>query len=139
VDDVAVAERAHARIDADADAGDIVERLAAVLAAGDVVAMDELFDHSYRDNDPLPGLPGDLDGLRALTAWLHANATNLRVHLEDHVVAGDRAAYRLFVSGEAIRDNRPEIFLATSVGFARLADGRIAERWGPWTLTYVRR
>jgi hypothetical protein len=76
-------------------------------------------------------------GLRTLAD----QGADVRFHLEDCFAAGDRVAYRLFGTWTVPpalvfqRDLAPPAPVTLSgIGIFRCRAGRLAERWGPWTL-----
>lgn len=102
---------------------------------GDLAAMDELFAPDYVNHDPMPGQAPDREGHRRVIEMVRTGMPDIRETIEDMVAEGDRVVYRWTVhathSGEVLGvpgDGRPISF--GGIEIYRIADGRIAERWG---------
>jgi predicted ester cyclase len=106
-----------------------------VLGKRDVARMGALLAPGFLDHDPLPGKTGDAAGFRSGITSLRGVFPDLVYTVEDVLVSGDRTVVR----GKC-RGTQQGSFLgstasgrAFTVGFIeilRMADGRIAERWG---------
>jgi hypothetical protein len=112
------------------------------LDGGDLGGLDGLFVEDFVDHDPLGGHPSGLAGMRLGLQALAEQCEAVRFHLEDCFAAGERVAYRLFGTWTVPpalvfqRDLAPPAPVSlSSTGIFRCRAGRLAERWGPWTLT----
>lgn len=118
----------------------LVERLVELMNGGDIAALDDLFADDFVDHDPMPG-PAGVAGVRLGLEMLSAQGENVRFHLEDCFSSGDRVAYRMFgtwtVPPELVfqRELAPAATVSLSgVGIYKCRAGRLAERWGTWSL-----
>ena len=120
----------------------LVERWVAVMNGVDLAGLDQLFAEDFVDHDPLGDHPPGLAGMRLGLQTLGDQGDDVRFHLEDCFAAGERVAYRLFGSWTvppALVYQRglapPAPVILSGTGIFRCRAGRLAERWGPWTLT----
>ncbi len=115
---------------------DVVRRLTnEAFIAGNFDTWDEIISSDLVDNDPMPGLPPDGEGIKMLAQMVvgtfedrkidaeHLEAPDGRV-VENWVFTGKHTGEAMGIppSGEAIMIRGIEIW--------RIADGKIAERWG---------
>lgn len=120
----------------------LVAAWVAVLNGGDPIGLEAVFAADFVDHDPLGEGPTGVEGLRLGVQALAEQCDDVRFHLEDCFGVGDRVAYRLYGTWTVPpalvfqRDLAPPapVTLACTGIFACRA-GRLAERWGPWTLT----
>jgi hypothetical protein len=119
----------------------LVERLVGVMNSGNLEALDELFTEDFVDHDPLPGQPSGIEGLRVGLRNLAEQGDDPSFHLKDCFAAGDRVAYHIYGTWTV----HPEFVFQDSlgplaamrlsgVGIYRCDGGRLAERWGWWSI-----
>lgn len=120
----------------------LVEQWVAVLNGDDLTGLDELFAEDFVDHDPLGEGPTGIEGLRLGLQALAEQCEDVRFHLEECFAGGDRVAYRLFGTWTVPpalvfqRDLAPPAPVTlSSTGIFAVRACRLAERWGPWTLT----
>jgi steroid delta-isomerase-like uncharacterized protein len=105
-----------------------------VLNSGDLDAIDEIMAPDYVGH--VPGFPdADREGDKQLIAMLRSAFPDLRVSIEDQIVAGDRAVHRLRAEGTHLGEfqGMPPTgrrVVVTGVNINRFVDGRVAEAWG---------
>jgi hypothetical protein len=111
------------------------------MNACDLGALGGLFTDDFVDHDPLPGQPPGVAGLRVGLATLSAQGRDVSFHLEDCFSAGDRVAYRIYgtwtVPAEFVFQQSlgpPATVSLSGVGIYRCRSGRLAERWGSWSM-----
>jgi hypothetical protein len=119
----------------------LVERLVQAMNARHLEALGDLFTDDFVDHDPMPGHPSGVEGLRLGLATLSAQGRDITFHLEDCFCSGDRVAYRIYgtwtVSPELIFQRSlgpPATVSLSGVGIYRCRSGRLAERWGSWSI-----
>jgi steroid delta-isomerase-like uncharacterized protein len=115
---------------------DVVRRLAdEAFIAGNFETWDEIVASDLVDNDPMPGLPANGEGLKTLAQMVVSTFDDRRIEAE-HLEAPDGRVVENWVftgkhtgdgmgippSGEAITIRGIEIW--------RVAGGKITERWG---------
>jgi len=97
--------------------------------------IDELISPDFVDHDaPADQAPGP-EGVKRTLAMVHGSLSNLRVFTDDIIAEGDRVVVRQ--TAEAIQIG-PFLGFAptgkrlrwTAISIYRVANGRIAERWG---------
>lgn len=106
-----------------------------VINGGDVDLVPELFAEDYVDHSRPPGAPEGLEGVRMIPAMFRGAFSDLHFTIEQMVSEGDVVATR--VTGHGTNDGpfmgmEPTGREATwsSLGFFRVADGKIVEHWG---------
>jgi len=97
--------------------------------------LDELVDAAYVNHGPFPWSVRDRADLERFEIIRELAFPDLRVTIDEIVAAADVAAYRMTISGTDTGEflgipptGRPVTVAA--MGFARIANGRIAETWG---------
>ncbi len=104
---------------------------------GDVDAVDEMMAPDYVSHTPLLSVQKpDREGMKSVMAQLSAALSNVSIHFEDQVAAGDKVATR-FVA-HATHDRGELMGVAPSgkeltfmpVVVQRIEGGKIAEEWG---------
>ncbi|HET7397448.1 MAG TPA: ester cyclase [Intrasporangium sp.] len=105
----------------------------------DVAAPDELADQLFAadvvDHNPQPGQGEGRDGMKQVIALYHGVFPDLHVTNEEVIASGDRAVLRWSATGTHEGDGlgmpatHRQVRL-TGIDILRLAEGRIAERWG---------
>jgi predicted ester cyclase len=108
------------------------------LNRGDVSVADEVFAADcvvHINGSPEPDL--DLAGFKQMIAGLLAAFPDLRLTIEDQVVAGDKAATRWVAEGtnSGALGNVPPTGRRVRVNgliLDRVIDGRVVERWEQW-------
>ena len=108
---------------------------AEVWNAGDVSVMDELFAPDYVNHDPSLGQPPDREGHKRVIAMVREALPDLRETVDDLVAEDDRVVFRWTVTATHERDFMGTPATGKRIEFSgieiyRIADGRIAERWG---------
>jgi steroid delta-isomerase-like uncharacterized protein len=116
---------------------EVVERLLAAFSAGDFAAAEEVLAPDFVNHGlpPVPGATGDRGGVLAAMRYLRTAFPDARAEPVSIVAEGDRVGvHDLLVgthqgefrgvapTGRQIRVDFIHVF--------RVADGRIAERWG---------
>lgn len=106
-----------------------------VINKGNVDVIEELYDPGYVDHSRPPGAPEGLDGVRAIPAMFRGAFPDLHFTIELMVGEGDLVA--TYVTG---RGTQQGPFMGAppsgkhamwgSMGFFRVADGKIVEHWG---------
>src|SRR5436190_21758257 len=118
------------------DATTVVRRWAALWSTGELAGAEGVFARDLYDHrrPPLHDVAG-IEGEKRFIARVRAAFPDLRVEIEDMVAAGDRVAARVTHRGTHHGDffgiaptGRPVTYEGTVI--FRIADGRIAERWG---------
>jgi hypothetical protein len=119
----------------------LVERLVDAMNTCDLEVLGELFTDDFVDHDPMPGHPPGVEGLRRGLATLSAQGRDVSFHLEDCFCSGDRVAYRIYgtwtVPPEFVFQRSlgpPATVSLSGVGIYRCRSGRLAERWGSWSI-----
>jgi predicted ester cyclase len=108
----------------------VVERLLTAFSAGDFRAVEEVLAPDFVNHGlpPVPDASGDRAGVLAAmrylrTAFPNARAEGDRVGVHDQLVGTHRGEFRgVAPTSREIRVDFIHVF--------RVADGRIAERWG---------
>lgn len=106
-----------------------------VINAGRIELVDELFSPAYVDHSRPPGAPEGLDGVRAIPTMFRGAFPDLAFTIELMVAEGDLVA--TLVTGRGTHQG-PFMGIAptgkratwSSMGFFRVADGKIVEHWG---------
>lgn len=101
------------------------------LSGANVVFAPNVLDHRA---PPLPDIQG-IDEERRFIAWVHAAFPDLQVEIEEQVAEGDRVAVRVMHRGTHRGDFLGIAPTGRAVAYEgtvifRIADDRIAERWG---------
>jgi steroid delta-isomerase-like uncharacterized protein len=106
-----------------------------VINGGNVDLVPELFSEQYVDHSAPPRSPGGLEGVKMIPMIFRGAFPDLHFEIEEMVAEGDIVATR--VTGSGTNDGPfmgmpPTGRHATwaSMGFFRVADGKIAEHWG---------
>lgn len=106
-----------------------------VVNQGHMDVVDELFHDTYVDHSAPPGMPGGLEGVKAIFSMFRTAFPDVKFTIEDMVAEGDIVA--TLVHGDGTNTGpfmgmEPTNLPARwrSVGFFRVIDGRIAEHWG---------
>lgn len=114
----------------------VVRRWAALWSSGKPADADQVFARDLYDHrgPPLHDIAG-IEGEKQFVTRVRTAFPDLRVEIEDLVAAGDRVATRVLHRGTHQGDffgiaptGRPVAYEGTII--FRIADGRIAERWG---------
>ena len=108
------------------------------LNRGDVSVADDVFAADcvvHINGSPAPNL--DVAGFKQMVAGLLAAFPDLRITIEDQIVAGNKVATRWVAEGtnSAPLGNVPATGRRVRIDglvLDRLADGRIVERWEQW-------
>jgi predicted ester cyclase len=96
---------------------------------------DRLFHHEVVDHNLQPGQGPGLPGVKQVIALYHDVFSDLTLTCDDIVGAGDKVAVRWTAEGTHEGDQlgvpatHRKVTL-TGIDIVRIADGRIAERWG---------
>jgi predicted ester cyclase len=106
-----------------------------VVNQGHFDVVEELFDPAYIDHGAPPGVPGGLEGVKAVFGMFRAGFPDVKFTIDDMVNQGDVVA--TLVHGEGTQTGN---FMGIppsgkharwrSVGFFRVKDGKIVEHWG---------
>lgn len=114
----------------------VVSRWAELWSGGGLSDASLVFALHVRDHraPPLPDIRG-IDEERRFIAWVRAAFPDLLVEIEDQVAEGDRVAARVMHRGSHRGDFLGIAPTGRAVAYEgtvifRIADGRIAERWG---------
>jgi predicted ester cyclase len=108
---------------------------------GDLVTVDKMLAPDFVSHTKLfPGQEPDREGVKWATARLSAAISNVSVHFEDQVAAGDKVVTRLSV--RATHDRGELMGVAPSgkemtnraMVIYRIVDGKIAEEWAIGTI-----
>jgi len=106
-----------------------------VVNKGDFDVVEELFDPAYVDHLAPPGMPGGLEGVKAIFGAFRAGFPDVVFTIDDMVSQGDIVA--TLVHGEGTQTGQFMNIPPTgkhakwrSVGFFRVHDGKIVEHWG---------
>jgi steroid delta-isomerase-like uncharacterized protein len=102
---------------------------------GNVAVVDEAFAEGYTEHNPRPGQDVGIDGYKGGVTMMRTAFPDLHLDLQDLIAEGDRVALRYTLHGThegelmgiAPTGNR---VASDGMVFARVQDGRIAERWG---------
>ncbi len=105
-----------------------------VINVGDSDRVDEFVDAGFFDHNPPPGQSSDIGGFKRAFASIRTAFPDFGATVEDLVGEGDLVSYRLTFHGTHRGDlgDVPATGKAASwsaIGFMRVADGKIAERW----------
>jgi len=97
--------------------------------------LDAVLDPQFVEHEEVRGVPPTRDGIKIKYRGLRAAFPDFRFAIDDLIAGGDRVAVRLTVSGtntEPFMERAPtgRTFAVPSVGFFRIAGGRIVEHWG---------
>jgi predicted ester cyclase len=106
-----------------------------VVNQGKFDVVEEIFDPSYVDHVAPPGAPAGLEGVKMIFGLFRTGFPDVKFTIDDMVADGDLVATR--VHGEGTQTgpflgNPPSGKHAVwrSVGFFRVANGKIVEHWG---------
>jgi predicted ester cyclase len=106
-----------------------------VINGGDIDVVEELFSPDYVDHSAPPGAPGGLEGVKMIPRMFRGAFPDLHFTIDEMVSEGDVVATR--VTGHGTQNGQfmalpPSGREATwaSMGFFRVADGKIVEHWG---------
>lgn len=111
------------------------QALGTLFQTGDVTALDDALAPQFRHH--LPGMPPDREGLKQVMPAFRAAFPDMELSVEEMIVEGDLVADR--VTWHAT--HRGELMgipptgkrvTVTEIHLARIAEGRIVERWGDW-------
>jgi predicted ester cyclase len=117
-----------------------------VINGGKYDLIPQLFSEDYLDHSAPPGAPtGSFDAIRAVPVMFRGAFPDVHFVIEDMVSQGDWVATR--VTGRATHLGRPFMGIEptglrvtwSSMGFFRVADGRIVEHFGQPDLGGLRR
>jgi steroid delta-isomerase-like uncharacterized protein len=101
---------------------------------GDVSVVDELVADDFVDHDPMPGMPPNREGLKAMIRDLHQAFPDFHTEVEDQIVAGDKVVERWSCTGTqegefmGIPPTNRHVEIH-GIDISRLADGRLVEHW----------
>ncbi len=106
-----------------------------VVNQGKFEVVDELFSPAYVDHAAPPGVPGGLEGVKAVFGMFRTAFPDVKFIIDQMVAEGDIVA--TLVHGEGT-NNGPFMGQAPtgkhavwrSVGFFRVEEGKIIEHWG---------
>ena len=99
-----------------------------------VKAFDEFFAPSFVNYDPLPGLPGTLEGAKQLHTMLFAAFPDLQMTIHDQAAEGDK----VWTSKTASGTHRGELFGIPATGkhvswkiidIMSIRNGKVTEHW----------
>ena len=99
-----------------------------------VDALDEFLAPSFVNYDPLPGLPGTLEGAKQLHTMLFAAFPDLQMTIHDQAAEGDKVWTRKTASGT----HRGELFGIPATGkhvswkiidIMTIRNGKVTEHW----------
>ena len=99
-----------------------------------VDAFDEFFAPSFVNYDPLPGLPGTLEGAKQLHRMLFAAFPDLKMTIHDQAAEGDKVWTRKTASGT----HQEELFGIPATGkrvswkiidIMSIRNGKVTEHW----------
>lgn len=114
----------------------VVQRWAELWSTGDLESAEKIFTQEVRDHraPPLPDIDG-IEAERRFIASVRSAFPDLHIQIEDAVFEADRVAARVMHRGTHTGSflglaptGRPVAYEGTVI--FRIADGRIAERWG---------
>jgi steroid delta-isomerase-like uncharacterized protein len=114
----------------------VVRRWAALWSTGELASADRVFARDLYDHrgPPLHDIEG-IEGEKQFIGGVRAAFPDLCVEIQDVVAEGDRVAARVLHRGTHHGDffgiaptGRPVVYEGTVI--FRIADGKIAERWG---------
>ena len=105
-----------------------------VFNRGDLTVVDELVDERFVEHDPMPGMPPDREGLKALVRELHRAFPDFHNDVEDRIIEGDKVVERWLCTGTHEGDfmGIPATHRHIEVrgmDISRLEGGRIIEHW----------
>ncbi len=111
----------------------IVELLAAAIAAGDLEALDDLVADDVRDSSgPAPSVGRET--FRARASGAAAAFGEMEVHVEDLVVEEGRAAWRFLLTGvhqgpfAGVAATQRRVSFR-GINFQRFSGGKVIEHW----------
>lgn len=102
---------------------------------GRLGVIDEVFAEDFVNHDPMPGHDAGREGMRQTIAMLNDGLSDRKMLLDEYRSAGDtvveNAAVGALHTGEmlGVPASGTEV-LVRSIEIWRVADGKIAERWG---------
>jgi len=102
---------------------------------GNLAAIDVYLAREFVDHNPVSGLPGNRDGIRALFSALWTAFPDLKATIHDQVTEGDKVVTRKTLSGThrgpfaglPPTGNRVSFEV---IDILRLTEGKVVERWG---------
>ena len=102
---------------------------------GRLESLDELVSPAFQDHTPLPGQPGDLDGLMQRLMMLHGAFPDFQSTILDLTAEGDKVVALIRSTGTHLRPFLGEPasgkrFTILEIHIMRLADGKMVEHWG---------
>ena len=114
----------------------VVQRFAdEVLNQRKIDAVDDLFAPGFVDHQPpMPGVPGDREGLKTALGVLFGTFTDLHLHLEDLIAEGDKVVARYSAHGThngdamGIPPTGKEVTF-DAIAVYRIQGGKITDRW----------
>jgi steroid delta-isomerase-like uncharacterized protein len=102
---------------------------------GRLESLDELVSPDFRDHTPLPGQPGDLDGLMQRLMMLHGAFPDFQSTILDLTAEGDKVVALIRSTGTHLSpflgepaSGKP--FTILEIHIMRLAAGKMVEHWG---------
>jgi len=106
-----------------------------VVNQGHFDVVDELFSPDYVDHAAPPGVPGGLEGVKAIFGMFRGAFPDVKFTIDEMVADGDIVA--TLVHGEGTQDGpfmghgpTGKHAVWRSVGFFRVQGGKIVEHWG---------
>lgn len=66
---------------------------------GNLAVVDELLADDFVDLTPLPGMPANRDGVRALFGMLHTAFPDLKITIQEQIAEGEKVATRKEFAG----------------------------------------
>src|ERR687893_378641 len=132
-----VAKEEEAAVPREEEKWPLARRFLEARVKGDVDAVDELMAPDYVSHTSLLSVQEpDREDLKWVTAQLSAAFSNVSVHFEDQVAAGDKVVTRFVL--HATHDRGELMGVAPSgreltwmpVVIDRISEGKIAEQWG---------
>ena len=105
-----------------------------VINAGDSDRVDEFVDDGFFDHNPPPGQSPDIGGFKRAFASIRTAFPDFSATVKDLVCEGDRVSYRVTFHGTHLGKlgdvpSTGKVASWSAIGFLRVADGKIAERW----------
>ncbi len=99
---------------------------------GDVSGLDEICSSDFVHHGP--GMPPDLEGFKQMGVMFRSAISDMEVVVEDVIAEGDRVVDRITVRGTHTGElmgvpASGKRFEIEEVHIARIADGKIVERW----------
>lgn len=102
---------------------------------GNLEVVDETFAADYTEHNPRPGQELGIEGYKGGVSMMRAAFRDLVLDVQDIVAEADRIALRYTLSGRHDGElmgipASGERVSSDGMVFARVQDGRVAERWG---------